>query len=140
MVIFGFELRTVSNNAVIRTWQEGTIPPAQIVLPNGDNVFGATDGWTNGVYSLNKQSWTVADPVPPPKMVTARQARLAINTVPGLRTLVENAISTSDQNTKDYWDFSSELHQDNPILLNIANQVGLSAAQVDSLFTLGQTL
>lgn len=137
MIIDGFILRTKTDPTPIQSW--ATIP-ARIALPNGDVVFGATNTWTDGNYKIVASSISIPDPPVPTPTLTARQARLAINTVPGLRTQVEGVVAASDQNTKDYWEYSSELHRDHPLLNNLANQVGLTSKQVDDLFALGQGL
>lgn len=82
-----------------------------------------------------------ADMKPPPvTVITARQARLAINTVPGLRDRVEVAVAAADRDIQDYWEYSSEIHRDNAILLALSMQLGLTEQQVDDLFALAKAL
>lgn len=57
-----------------------------------------------------------------------------------LRTQVEAAINTADQNTKDAWQFANEFGRDNALLNSMAIALGLTAAQLDSMFTVGATL
>ena len=57
-----------------------------------------------------------------------------------LRTQVENAITASDQATKDAWQYANEFRRDNVLLNNMATSLGLTAAQLDNMFTVGITL
>lgn len=48
--------------------------PNPLLLPNGDQVHGATAGWTNGVYKIVEITTEVPDPPPPvPEMISDRQ-------------------------------------------------------------------
>lgn len=57
-----------------------------------------------------------------------------------LRTQVEAAISQSDQNTKDAWQYASLFERDNAVLAVMALALGLSNLQIDSMFEIGITL
>jgi hypothetical protein len=58
----------------------------------------------------------------------------------GLRTQVEAAILLADQNTQDAWHYASEFRRDDAILNAMAVTLGITATQLDDLFTLGVTL
>jgi hypothetical protein len=81
-----------------------------------------------------------ADPVPvviPP--MTPRQVRLMLNAA-GLRSQVEAAVAAADQDTKDMWEFSSIILRDDPVLVAIATQLGMTSEQLDSMFIQGALL
>ena len=57
-----------------------------------------------------------------------------------LRAQVEAAILTADLNTKDAWNYANEYQRNDPLLNSMASMLGMTAAQVDSMFTVGVTL
>lgn len=65
--------------------------------------------------------------------VTMRQARLALVQA-GLYTQVQNAVTAADAATQVWWDYSGSVERANPILNAVAGQLGLTSAQVDTLF------
>jgi hypothetical protein len=83
------------------------------------------------------ETWS-AEPVNPvfhtvAAEISPRQIRQALNAA-GLRAAVETAVASSDQNTKDWWEFASTFERNHPVLVAMAVQLGMSTAQVDSLF------
>ncbi|HEY6093822.1 MAG TPA: hypothetical protein VIU93_02605 [Gallionellaceae bacterium] len=76
---------------------------------------------------------------PPVPVLTPRQARLALNAA-GLRAAVENAIAAAPQDVKDTWQYATEVRRDDAVLLAMAAQIGITAAQLDQLFTTGAAL
>lgn len=75
---------------------------------------------------------------PVPTAVTPRQFRLALNQL-SLREAVEAAVAASDQDTKDTWEFATEVRRDNPELNAMAEALGLSPSQLDDIFILANT-
>ena len=84
--------------------------------------------WTNPYVAPEK----------PPQSITPLQVRRALNQA-GLRSSVESAIANASQDARDAWEFASEVKRDNEILDAMAAALGMSSAQVDSLFILGAT-
>jgi hypothetical protein len=87
-----------------------------------------------------------ADPPPPPpgpppvpQQVTAVQARLALNAA-GKRSAVEGAVAAASQDVKDYWEFCANLHRQHPVLLQMAQGLGWTSADLDALFTAAAAL
>jgi hypothetical protein len=78
------------------------------------------------------------EPVPVAR-VTPRQARLALKSA-GLLTAVTDWIATADEDTQIEWEFATEIRRDWPALLSCATALGLTAVQLDELFTLAGTL
>lgn len=78
-------------------------------------------------------------PVPPKvTQVSPRQFRLALNQA-GLRQTVETAVASADQDTKDTWEFATQVDRGDPALNAMAASLGITDAQLDDLFTLAAT-
>lgn len=96
-----------------------------------DGVIGET---TVGDY--------IAPPPPPPPVpeaVTPRQIRQAM-TAAGLRESVEAAISFSDQDTKDWYEFATEFRRDHEMVAALAEALDVTSQQLDDLWILGASL
>jgi hypothetical protein len=105
-----------------------TLPPCE------SNGYAYADFLASGGTPLP------ADPVPIVfPHISPRQFRQALNQL-GLRTLVENFIATADQNTKDWYQFSTYFDRYNPVTLSAATQLGKTSADLDALWRLGATL
>ena len=80
--------------------------------------------------------------VPPPVIpqeVTPRQFRQAL-TRAGLRTAVEAFVTTADQDTKDWYEYSTMFMRQNPVLIAAGHGLGKTDADIDALFTLAASL
>ncbi len=55
----------------------------------------------------------------------------------GLREQVESAVAQADQTTKDAWEYAKEFERDNPVLLGMAQMLGLTDEQLDTMFEIG---
>ena len=73
-----------------------------------------------------------------PLSVSPLQCRLALNDF-GIRAQVEAAVVAGSQSIKDKWDYATEIRRDDPDLNALATAIGLTSAQVDSLFKLAAT-
>lgn len=85
-------------------------------------------------------------PVPPPKVpesVTMRQARLALLNA-GLLATVNTAIAAmpgaSGDAARIEWEFSSEVFRHRTLVLSLGAGLGLTAAQLDSLFIVAKAI
>ena len=78
-----------------------------------------------------------------PKSVTMRQARTALFNA-GLLTTVNTAIAAMPGVAGDVariqWEFSSDVLRDQPLVTALSSVLGLTAAQLDSLFITASTL
>lgn len=79
-----------------------------------------------------------SQPAPIPTL-TPRQIRFVLNNV-GLRQNVESMVSQADQTTKDWWEFSQQYEHDHPVLIAMANNLGLTSQQVEQMFIDGAKL
>lgn len=115
---------------------------ADIVKRNQEHltIIASKPWWEGSGYDIAGLIAGVDMKPPHVTVITARQARLAINTAPGLRDQVEAAVAAADRDIQDYWEYSTEIHRDNPILVALAAQLGLTEQQVDDLFALARTL
>ena len=68
-----------------------------------------------------------------PAVVTPRQIRLALNAA-GLRDAVENAVAASDQAIKDWWEYALDIERKHPLIESMAQQLGITDQQIDTLF------
>lgn len=81
-------------------------------------------------------------PEPQPEIIpnlNPRQLRFVLNQA-GLRTQVENLIAAADQTTKDYWEFSLEYEFAHPVLVGMANTLGITEEQRKQMFITGATI
>lgn len=75
-----------------------------------------------------------------PKVVTVRQAKLALLQA-GLLDDVEEAIAASDNRAAQIeWEYATEFRRDWPALVAMQSVLGLADAQIDDLFHLAATL
>lgn len=75
----------------------------------------------------------------PPPPISARQIRLALNQT-GLRDTVEAAVAAGSRDLKDWWEYSTEVHRDNPLVIGMIAALGLPPEQADALWVLGAGL
>lgn len=69
-----------------------------------------------------------------PQTLTPRQIRMQL-TNSGLRQQVEDMVANSnDYALKDWWEYSIDYNRDNPILKDMATQLGLTDEQLDTMF------
>lgn len=107
------------------------VPEGKIVA---DTHVERVDGVVRFVHTLED-----VPPPPVPGQVSARQARQALNAA-GLRSQVESAVAAADQDTQDYWEYAVSIERENPVMLALSSQIGLSESQLDNLFTQAATL
>jgi hypothetical protein len=103
------------------------------------------DGWscvdpdfTGSVPAGDASQWRWSDGqivyVPAvPASVTPRQVRLLLLSQ-NLLSQVEAIIAASDEATKITWSYASEFRRNDPLLLALAGQLGLTSEQVDEFF------
>ena len=85
----------------------------------------------------------VPDPSDPvvahPLSVSPRQIRQAL-TAAGLRTSVEDAIASADQDTKDWYEFATAFEENHPAVIGLAAVLGITPEQINALFVLAASL
>lgn len=85
----------------------------------------------------------VTGQVPPPlqviSIVSPRQIRQAL-TRAGLREAVETAVSSGDQDTKDWYEFATEFDRYHEHVLMLAEALNVSESDLDNLWILAASL
>lgn len=71
--------------------------------------------------------------VPVPASVTPRQVRLLLLSQ-NLLDRVEAMIAQQDEATRITWEYASEFRRDDPLLLALAGNLGLTEEQIDQFF------
>lgn len=74
-----------------------------------------------------------------PKSVSPRQIRQAL-TRAGLREAVEAGVAAGDQDTKDWWEFTTEFVRDHPEVVAMGVALGKTDLEVDAIFKVAATL
>jgi hypothetical protein len=129
----------IFNNRICQVADEVfPVAPAFVWVGCPDEV---TDQWdyVDGVFK------PPGDPEPEPvghevpQSITARQGVLVLNKY-GLLDDIEAAIQTMPREVQLTWERAYEWSRDWPLLSAMAQQFGLSDAQVDEMFILGATL
>lgn len=69
-----------------------------------------------------------------PQIVTARQARRALNAA-GLLDDIDAALATMPRDAQIEWDWAHEIRRDSPLIAGVASGLGLDKAAIDALFT-----
>lgn len=139
--------------------------PAEFVAPDGFASVEETDKpefnpitqfLTEGrpllVSGVWKQTWTVVEIYPSqsqrdqaiwlasvPQELDAATIRQAMSALEW-RSEFEGAVAASDQDTKDWWEFSASHQRRGAKLVAVAGQIGKSSADLDELFTAGDAL
>jgi len=74
-----------------------------------------------------------------PESISPRQFRQAL-TASGLRSAIESAIAGSDQDTKDWYEFSTSFERHHPVVVAMVASLGYTEQQADAVWTLGASL
>lgn len=81
---------------------------------------------------------TAAPPVP--ESISPRQFRQSLNHF-GFRQQVDNGVAAStDQNLKDWYEFTSDFQRHHPEVLSMAQQLGFTSDQLDQVWIYGAAL
>jgi hypothetical protein len=89
--------------------------------------------WTYPLAPQPTAEQLASAPAPVPQTVAAVQARLAL-TAAGKRSEVETAVANATQDVQDYWQFSMTIGRQHPVLLQMAQSLGWTSADLDALF------
>ena len=126
---------------------------------NGKSVYGTREDGAMVSYSIEAEEykqWLSEGNTPEPefteaelaqqledakpKVVTMRQARLALLQA-GLLTTVDTAIANGiDGAMKIEWEYATEVRRDWESLITMATALGMTSSQLDDLFLLASTL
>ncbi len=106
-------------------------------------LYAAPDDVQDG-WAFDGQTFApYVEPVKVPDAVTMRQARLALLGA-GILSSIDAAIDTMPSPQKEAarieWEYSQEVHRDQPLVLALAPALGLTDAQIDALFIAASAL
>lgn len=107
---------------------------ANDIEPHGKNIYARAIAGEFGPIAPY-----VAPPPVVPRMVTMRQAKLAL-LQQGLLASVDSAINQAGDAAKIEWQHATEVKRDNALVTAVASQLNLTEQQLDDLFTLASTL
>ena len=74
-----------------------------------------------------------------PIVVSPRQIRQALTQV-NLRTQVESAVAAGSQDLKDWWEFTTAFEENHPMVVGMAQGIGVSDLELHNLFILASSL
>ena len=106
----------------------------------------AFDPSTHGCF-WRGSAWDLVESLPPvvpvPKIVTMRQARLALlaaGLLAGVNAAVAAMPGAEGDAARIEWEFAATVDRDSPLVQGLTAALGLSEAQLDGLFTAGAAL
>jgi hypothetical protein len=105
-----------------------------------DFMPGLIDASNGGSVGDSWDGATFTKPAPPvPQVVSPRQFRQAL-THYGFRANVESAMTSADQDTKDWYEFATSFERSHPKVLSMARALGYTVEQVDAVWSYGAKL
>lgn len=121
----------VENGVVKQTLR---VDPAGLFAPGYASQFIPADDAVQVGYTYADGVFTAPAPVSlVPSVVSPRQIRQAL-TAAGLRASVEAAVAASDQDTKDWYEFSTAFERAHPAVIAMGIALGVSADALDDLW------
>jgi hypothetical protein len=100
---------------------------------------GGCESCLASVLDVNTPILPADTPSPDSVPVSPRQIRQALSQV-GLRTAVESAISSSNQDTKDWYEYGTLFERSHPQVIGMGIALGVSSSDLDNLWLLAATL
>jgi hypothetical protein len=124
----------IENGKIVNTIEVESLdlPGFSLVDASAGGQIG--DGWVSGA--------PVPAPVEPAPLapLSPRQFRQALTKL-GFRQQVDTAIAaSSDQDLKDWYEWTSEFQRDHPAVLAMAQQMGFTDAQLNAVWAYGATI
>lgn len=125
-------VNNIVDNVIV--WTQGdTVPEGFTAIELDDNhVVGAGWEWISGTEFFDPTP--VLPPQPfVPGLVSARQARLVLLNQ-GLLANVEAMIAQQDEATRITWEYATEFRRNDPLLISLAANLGLTDEEIDDFF------
>jgi hypothetical protein len=85
---------------------------------------------------LERGNWVIRSVDPntiPPSSITPRQCRLLL-LQQGLLSDVESMIASQDKATQITWEYALEFYRNDPLLIQLGNNLNLTEEQIDQFF------
>ena len=89
--------------------------------------------WRDGLVRLPDPPPEPPPPEPVPQRVTALQARRALLAA-NMLDQVDAAIARQPRAVQITWEYATEIHRDDPMLIEVAQAIGLNTNTLDDLF------
>ncbi|MDP1527739.1 MAG: hypothetical protein Q8M20_18195 [Rhodocyclaceae bacterium] len=124
----GIVWETATGNQVEHD-QLGALPVGLISIPKPDGFYC----WVDGAWVFDISASRAA------MSCTSGQFRIALTQL-GLRAIVEQAILTANQDTKDMWEYFTTYRRLHPAVIGIATALGKTDVEVDAIFELAVTI
>ena len=135
-MLVGYRLIEIATETEIQswggTWGQCAGEPNPLFIPTGMSVCAPKINEAYDGYKLVE--WLMDEPATVPESITPRQVRLLL-LQQGLLDQVEAMIAAQDRATQITWQFASVFLRDNPLLVALAANLGLTTAQIDGFFT-----
>lgn len=103
-----------------------TDPPE---VTSSQRAIEAPPAFVDGAW---RQQWAITA-APVPDVITPRQCRIML-AQHGLLSQVEAAVASMDEATRITWEYAIEFQRNDPLLLAVAEGLGLSSEQLDAMF------
>lgn len=135
-MVVGYRLIQNASGAEVKSWGGtwGQCPgiPNPLMLPDGRHVHAPQVGVDYDGFTLTE--WMMNEPPPAvPSVITPRQCRIML-AQHGLLSQVEAAVASMDEATRITWEYAIEFQRNDPLLLAVAEGLGLSSEQLDAMF------
>ena len=121
----------------------GVLPPivGRLAVPDSiaDQVRPRMDVFTVIEGVLLHGGEPVEIPAFVPESVSPLQARKALRQA-GVLSLITAALESASEETREAWEYATEIRRDNPFVCGVASSVGMTGEQIDDLFRLAATL
>jgi hypothetical protein len=119
----------ISDGGSIRP--DGVVPEGHVAIFNGES------------FEVYDQSDAPQEPSPVPQQITMRQARLALLSIGRLNDVMPAILAMPEperSKAQIEWEYSAAVKRSQPHVILIAQQLGLSALDLDHLFRAGADL
>lgn len=124
MQVSGFSLRRIADGSEVSRW---IAVPDRIDLPEGDAVFGAAAGWSNGTYEIVVASWTEPDPPAQRRLISKA---LVLSRITDAQLTQALLLMTARQRERWRMPGAPEVYADDADLLQLLQAVGADPAVV----------
>lgn len=110
---------------------------AKLFVPCPDDVVS---GWT-----FDGTTWAApaSEPIPAPRLVSMRQARLALlqaGKLADVTTAINALPSPAKEAAQIEWEYATEVSRDSALMQQLATAIGLDDAALDALFMVASTM
>lgn len=133
----------VKSGAVVNVVESDQVNAEAYAAREGATAIESATAGPGDTYDGNEFT-RPAGVVPVPRSVTRRQARQALRLANLLNTVQPAIDAIADPLQRDLtqieWDDSQMFERDRPILIALAQQMGLTSEQLDNLFRTAATL